>query len=156
AAGGSTFALVATYLGGISSYAIDPVSGALAPVADSPFDKGARLLGAAVHPSGAFVYVADFGAERVDGYRLDPASGSLMSLPAARHDFVEAQPIAIAIEPQGRFLYVTTLDQAFLTGLSLHGFAVDPVSGALAPLPGSPFLVSPTTPAGTLAVDPSG
>jgi DNA-binding beta-propeller fold protein YncE len=155
-AGNPAYALVATYLGGVSAFAIDPVTGALAPVPDSPFDRGAKLLGVAVHPSGAFIHVTDFGAQRIDGYRFDPTSGSLTSLPAARFAFEGAQPIAIAVEPKGRFLYVTTLDSAFLTGLSLHGFAVDAATGALSRLAGSPFVVSPTTAAGTLAIEPSG
>jgi 6-phosphogluconolactonase len=143
------YALVATYLGGISAFAVNPASGALAPVTGSPFDDHAGLYGVVAHPSGGFVYVTDYRNQRVDGFRVDPDSGALAALAGARVPLTAGKPLAITVDPQGRFLYVTTNDDN-----AILGFAVHPQTGALSAL--APLALSSSRPGGNLAVDPSG
>jgi 6-phosphogluconolactonase (cycloisomerase 2 family) len=60
-----------------------------------------------------------------------------------------ATPVWIAIDPSGRFLYVGCHNSALI-----NAFTIDPDSGALSPVPGSPF-AAPGNPLFVL-VDPSG
>lgn len=128
--------VVATYLGGISSLRIDPVSGGLTPVTSS-LDSGGQLYGVAAHPSGDFVYAADFRG-RIYGYRVNRADGSLVALPNLPL-MIGGQAITPAVDPQGRFLYATNSGDN-----SLYAYHVDAGSGALAPVMGSPFPLGAT------------
>ncbi len=95
-------AFVATYLGGISVYTIDPASGALTLVSGSPFDDGAHYYGVAVDPSARFAYAVDVDAGDVVSYRVEPG-GALTRLGALH---VGGSPQSIAIHPGGDVLYV--------------------------------------------------
>jgi 6-phosphogluconolactonase (cycloisomerase 2 family) len=138
--------VVATYLGGISSFRIAPTSGELLP-ATSSLDLGAQLYAVAAHPTGDFVYATDFRG-RIYSYRVNRDDGSLADLSASPL-VIGGQAISAAIDPQGRFLYVGNSGDS-----SLYVFAIDPTSGALNPITGSPFLLA-TAPAG-LCFHPSG
>jgi 6-phosphogluconolactonase len=148
---GPQYALVGTYLGGISAFAINATSGALTRVVGSPFAAGARQYGIAVHPSGASVYATDLDGKLVDGYQLAPATGALTGAPGAHVQLADGSPVAIAIEPTGRFVYVASLGDN-----AIHGFSIDPQTGALSPVGQSPLVLSPFVPDGTVAVDPAG
>ncbi len=145
-AGRPEILVVATYLGGISSLRIDPASGGLTPVTSS-LDSGGQLYGVAAHPSGDFVYAADFRG-RVYGYRVNRADGSLAAL-ANLPLMIGGQAITPAIDPQGRFLYVTNSGDD-----SLYAYHIDAGSGALTPVMDSPFMLG-ATPAG-VCFHPSG
>ena len=131
--------IVATYLGGISSFLLDPTSGAPTP-ATSSLDSGAQFYGVAAHPSGDFVYAADLRG-RVYGYRVDRAVGTLAGL-SGMPLTIGGQAISAAIDPQGRFLYVVNSGDN-----SLYAYVIDPTSGALNPVMASPFMLG-ATPAG--------
>ena len=131
--------MVATYLGGISSLRIDPTSGGLTPVTSS-LDSGGQLYGVAAHPSGDFVYAADLRG-RIYGYRVNRADGSLAAL-SNLPLMIGGQAITPAIDPQGRFLYVTNSGDN-----SLYAYHIDTSSGALTPIMNSPFVLD-ATPAG--------
>ena len=135
-AGRPEILVVATYLGGISSLRIDPASGGLTPVTSS-LDSGGQLYGVAAHPSGDFVYAADFRG-RVYGYRVNRADGSLAAL-ANLPLMIGGQAITPAIDPQGRFLYVTNSGDD-----SLYAYHIDAGSGALTPVMDSPFMLGAT------------
>ena len=91
------------------------------------------------------LYVADMtneGAPYSDGfiltYQFDPNSGDLsrpLTLPPVP---TQLGPSAIAIDPNGRYLYVTNRDSA-----SVSGFTITPGTqafpGSLQPIKGSPF-----------------
>lgn len=80
--------------------------------------------------------------------RLDPATGALGApeLVAAAVD-----PAWVVVTPDRRFLY--TLHGAAAQAL---GFAIDPASGALAPVPGSTAVEPGVNPPSHLAVDATG
>jgi len=145
--------VVATYLGGISSLRIDPTSGALTPVTSS-LDSGGQLYGVVAHPSGELVYAADFRG-RIYGYRVNRADGSLAALPNLPL-MIGTHAITPAIDPQGRFLYVTnTADSLTNTGdNSLYAYRIAADSGALTPVTNSPFALA-ATPTG-VCFHPSG
>jgi 6-phosphogluconolactonase (cycloisomerase 2 family) len=145
-AGRPEILVVATYLGGISSLRIDPTSGALTPVTSS-LDSGGQLYGVVAHPSGDFVYAADFRG-RIYGYRVNRADGSLAAL-ANLPLMIGGQAIMPAIDPQGRFLYVTNSGDG-----SLYAYRIAADSGALTPVTNSPFVLG-ATPTG-VCFHPSG
>ena len=148
---GPQYALLGSYLGGISAFAITATSGALVTVAGSPFAAGARLYDIAVHPGGTFVYATDLDRKVVDGYQLAPATGALTGLAGAHVQLADGSPIAIAIEPTGRFVYVASIGDN-----AIHGFSIDPQTGALSPVGQSPLVLTPFVLSGTMAVEPAG
>jgi len=122
----------------LSAYIINRTSGNLTQVAGSPFalvGTGSRV---AVHPSGKFVYVTST-SEKGGNFGINAfavqSGGSLKAVPGS--PFGEAlAPNAIAIEPHGKYLYVSA------NGAKVGGFTIDETSGALTPMPGSPFPVA--------------
>jgi 6-phosphogluconolactonase len=142
------FAYVANETSGsISAYSIDASTGALAPIAGSPFaSTGTTPVAVAVDPNGAYLYVANNGSGTVSVYAIDPSSGAL----AAAGDPVGSGngPFAIAIDPADRFVYVANKTDGtvavFVTGSG----------GSLTPIGGSPFSVG-TVPT-SLKTDPGG
>ena len=88
-----------------------------------------RPIDVAVTPSGQFVYVLGSGSNNIQTMRIDPMFGPLpLAITPAS---ISGQ--RLRIEPNGRFLYTPSLNG------TLYGFAIDAGSGALTPVPGSPF-----------------
>ena len=141
--------------GNISGYSINATSGALTPVAGSPFfvnppvitglGTGASLASVAADPTGRFLYAANTVGGLL-GYTINATSGALTAM--AGSPFPGSEPIGIAVDPAGRFVYV-----ADRTG-SVLGFAINATTGALTPIAGAP----PPAIFGLLsvAVDPTG
>lgn len=87
-------------------------------------------------PDGRYVYATDLGADRIFGYRLDPATGQL--LPVAGAGAVAepgAGPRHFAFSPDGATVYVINE-----LGFTVTRYAYDPDSGRLAPLQSVPTL----------------
>jgi hypothetical protein len=66
--------------GNVSAYTINPGTGALTPVAGSPFPAGSEPFSVHVDPSGKFAYVANFSDNDVSAYTVDPGTGALTPL----------------------------------------------------------------------------
>jgi 6-phosphogluconolactonase (cycloisomerase 2 family) len=135
---------VATYLGGLSSFTVDDVTGRPQP-AGAPFDEGAQLYALALHPSGRFAYATDFRGT-VIGYVLTPGAGASAHVPGSPVA-VGSAAIAAAVDPAGKFLYVGDTQ-------SLHVFSIDPATGALTGTAHSPFDIGGQP--CTIAFHPSG
>ena len=130
--------VVATYLGGISSFTID-ASGAPRP-AGAPLDADAQFYAVTAHPTGSFVYAADLRG-RVYGYRVNRDDGTLVAVPNSPL-IIGGQAITAAIDPQGRGLYVGNSGDD-----SLYVFSIEATTGALTAVDGSPFALG-AVPAG--------
>jgi 6-phosphogluconolactonase (cycloisomerase 2 family) len=130
--------VVATYLGGISSFTLD-ASGAPRP-AGTPLDADAQFYAVTASPSGSFVYAADFRG-RVYGYRVSRDDGTVAPVPGSPL-VIGGQAITAAIDPQGRVLYVGNSGND-----SLYVFSMDGTTGALTAIDGSPFALG-AVPAG--------
>ena len=61
----------------VSAYKINATSGALTPVAGSPFGAGSEPGAMAVDPNGKFAYVANAGSQNVSAYTISTSSGAL-------------------------------------------------------------------------------
>jgi 6-phosphogluconolactonase (cycloisomerase 2 family) len=118
---------------GVQAFTVDS-SGALAKVTGSPFGTATVHAGAlAFHPNGKFVYGA---SGLVSGFVIDVDSGALSALAGSVVDGGGSDPMAIdlAIDPSGRFAYAVRS----ATG-ALYAYTIDPDSGALALIDGSPY-----------------
>ena len=151
-----TFVYVANAGGGILGYTINPATGALTPITGSPFPAGTNPYSVAVDPTGRFAYVANLGNSgggSVSGYTINPATGALTAITGSPFQ-AGYFPYSVAIDPGGQFVYVANLGYLANYGSGVSGYTINPTTGALTPITGSPF------PAGTnlfaVAVDPTG
>ncbi|HEU4635457.1 MAG TPA: beta-propeller fold lactonase family protein [Edaphobacter sp.] len=89
---------------GINEYGVDYRSGALTPIAGSPVAAGNNPVKIIASPNGLFVYVLNQGDSTIQQFAVETDSGKLTSkntYPTGSH------PTALAIDPTGKFLYVT-------------------------------------------------
>ncbi|HKC44301.1 MAG TPA: beta-propeller fold lactonase family protein [Burkholderiales bacterium] len=133
----------------VSVYAIDAGTGALTPVAGSPFATGKQPLGIAADPSGKFAYVANSSpiSNSVSAYTIDARSGALADIPGQVFA-AGSGPASVAVGPSGKFAYVANL------GGDISAYSIDAASGGLTPLAGPN--VAAGVNARSIAVDPSG
>ncbi len=123
--------------GSVSAYTVDAASGALAPVAGSPFAAGTDPHALAVDPSGRFVYVANHGSDSVSVYAIDTASGALARLDAdgdpgnGAQDFAAGDgPAGVTVDATGSFLYVPNRNSD-----TTSAYRIDAITGRLTRLP---------------------
>ena len=131
--------------GDVSGYKIHPNTGALTEIPDdprteirdgSPFPAGGEPQSVAVDPSGTFAYVTNLSSGNVSGYRIDP-TGAL--IPIGGSPFPAGSlPNCVEVDPSGRFAYVTN-SGALIKDSNVSGYRIDPTTGALTPIAGSPF-----------------
>ena len=121
----------------VSAYNIDDGTGAL----NLLFGPGASTIATGKNPTSIaigvehnsvpFIYVANHGGSNdisAFDYNLAPVPGS--PFPAG------GNPLSLAVGASGKFLYSANPDA---TNPSISGFSIDPTSGALSRLSGSPF-----------------
>jgi len=106
---GAGFAYVANYGDDtVSIYAVDAATGQLR--ARGYVAAGKNPNSVTVDPSGKFVYVASYGARltlsEVYVYAIDSNTGTLTAVTGSPFD-AGAAPTGIAIDPSGKFAYVT-------------------------------------------------
>ena len=129
----------------------------LTPVPGSPFPAGGFPVSVTVDPTGQFVYAANVLSNDVSAYRIDQGTGALT--PISGSPFPAGLGAwSVAVDPTGQFAYVSNCGQPTCTDPNSPGtvsaYTIDPNTGALTPVPGSPF------PAGArsdgMTVDPTG
>jgi YVTN family beta-propeller protein len=96
-----------------------------------------------IDPSSRFVYVSDPAHNSVLGFSiqsnaLTPISGSPFA--------AGSQPMGLTLSPQGAVLYVANHGSN-----NVSAFVIDSNSGALAPVPGSPFATAGQGPSAVAA-----
>jgi 6-phosphogluconolactonase (cycloisomerase 2 family) len=124
----------------LDAYFIDRSTGNLTQVPGSPFALtgiGGRVV---VHPSGHFVYATSTssGSNTAISAFAVQSDGSLTPVPGSPFSEGSGSFGAIAMDRIGKYLYVS----AGATGGAgaVAGYSIDQYSGALTPVPGSPFL----------------
>jgi 6-phosphogluconolactonase len=140
------------YQGYISTYAINPVTGALTTVEESPFfDSDGEPYGMAINPTGQFLYTPAVFTNLISGYSISPTSGNLTSISGSIG--AASRPEGIAIDPTGKFVY-----SANSVSDNVSAYTINPTNGALTQVEGSPFPTGGATPAGieNMAFDPAG
>jgi 6-phosphogluconolactonase len=144
--------------GGISAYTIDTSTGALTSIAGSPFPTvaggGPDCL--VVDSAGKFLFATLPFLNGIAAFTIDSGTGVLTAVAGSPFspNLAGEFPIlySIALSPSGNFLYA----QGSANG-EIYGFTVDPSTGVLASMAGSPFNLHSFSPnMGNLVVDPSG
>lgn len=84
-----------------------------------------------------FVYVANHNSADLSAYAVDAGTGALT--PIEGSPFATGYgPLGVAIDPSGKFVYVANNGLSGKAG-NISAFAINPLSGALTPVQGSPF-----------------
>ncbi len=113
----------------ISTLAINATTGALT-ASGSPVPTGDQPADSLITPSGKYLYVASLSDRNVSAYALNATTG------VPTHLGYYPVPIAaraLVMDPRGKFLYVSDYNSL------VRGFQIDDGTGALTPIPGSPF-----------------
>ena len=126
--------------GNLSAYAIDGTTGALTPLQGSPFQTAIELPhGLATEPSGRFLYVTNYtGSTEV--YAIDATTGELAAIAGSPFSGTSGSYSFPSVDPSGRFLFDTASTSPPEAQGLVFVSSIDPASGALTPVPGSPFL----------------
>jgi len=151
----------------IAGFSIDSATGALSPVPGSPVSPStpstieSSFSQMATDPAGKFLYlsyqsaVVNVGLDGgVAAYSIDPTSGELSAAPGSPFN-VGGVPNSIAIDASGKFLIASIGPRlGGAAGSCLAVLSIDSGTGALTPVPGSPF--GPSNCSGSVAANPSG
>jgi len=158
------FAYVAnTGAASISAYAVSSATGALTPIAGSPFatsgvpgDVKSYVGGGAplvLHPNGKLLLVRSTSAQTISVYTIDQGSGALSPAPGGTVTVGQGAEWQ-TLDPTGRFLFVANQGTTTTGAGSISVFSLNPSSGALTQVAGSPFQLAGGP--NTISVDPSG
>jgi 6-phosphogluconolactonase (cycloisomerase 2 family) len=140
----------------VSVFSIDSGTGALSQVAGSPFYANNDPSEILITPSGKFVYVTNPGTGTVTGFSF--SNGVLVTVPNTPTSS-GAGATGLAVDSSGRFLYVANASapNALVSTIgNISAFNIDPNTGALTSVLGSPFTVSQGNGPTAIAVDPGG
>jgi 6-phosphogluconolactonase len=132
----------------VSSYRINRNTGALKVNGSAAAGMGAGAV--KTDPSGKFLYVANSIDATVSAYLIDWTTGALT--PVAGSPFLATYD-ANVFATSNNYLYLFGGNNQSETPKFISGYAIDTVSGALTPVPGSPFK-GHGSPANYIAVDP--
>jgi 6-phosphogluconolactonase (cycloisomerase 2 family) len=135
------FLYVAPFGGGsVEAYSID-THGALTQVPGSPFATDSGAISVAVDPTGRFAYVANLFADDVSGFTINQGTGALTPISGSPFPSGSA-PHGVSVDPLGRFAYVASCGYGQgCNGVgpgSISEYTIDPVTGALTAVSGSP------------------
>ena len=126
--------------GDIFAYFIDRDNGSLTPVPGDPFPVDRTVSAVAVHPSGTLIFAARDEQHPGDGVAVFQLQSNGSLVPAAGSPYAtQIAPQALVVDPSGKYLYVA--DQSGYQESYIDAFSIDDTSGALTPLPGSPFQI---------------
>ncbi len=125
----------------VSGYRINALNGALTPIAGSPFSAivatvegnyGYDPAGITVTPNGKFAYYVGGGG--VFGFIVNGVSGALTEIDNTA-PLAAVPAVAVTVDPSGKFLYVPS----GYPGDEVSVFVINPTTGVLTPVAGSPF-----------------
>jgi 6-phosphogluconolactonase len=142
----------------VSVYSINSSSGALSEVAGSPFFANANPTDILFTHSGQFVYVINAGIGTVTGFSF--AGGVLTPVPNSPV-FSGKGAASLAVDTSDSYLYVVNASATnpppyqATTG-NISGFNIDPGTGALNPMLGSPFAATNGSGPSAITIDPTG
>jgi 6-phosphogluconolactonase len=123
--------------GKIDALKADPMTGTLTAIPQSPFPSGANLY-LTIDPTDQFLFASVTDPPGgVAAFTIDSITWALMQVAGSpfRADLNSTvQPGQIVVDPSGKFVYVTLVQSS-----QVAGFSITTPSGALTPVPGSPF-----------------
>jgi 6-phosphogluconolactonase (cycloisomerase 2 family) len=115
--------------GKVAGFAIDATSGALTPLAGSPYPAGTGA-GAipAFSPDGGYLYVMNQTADTVSGYSIDSTTGVLT--PLANAVATGTTPSWIAFTPNGKYAYVSDSGEDAISQYTVSAGVLTPMTPA--------------------------
>src|ERR1700676_5491361 len=116
----------------VSSFSIDPSTGALTLLNSLPVTPGSAPQGAAIDPAGNFLFVCNGGAGSLSVFSIDPSSGALTPGPGSPYA-TPMGPNKVVVHPSGKFAYVSANGVNQIAGFSIGA------DGSLTSVAGSPF-----------------
>jgi 6-phosphogluconolactonase len=138
----------------VSVFSVNPATGQLSPIG-TPISAGTAPGDLITDATGAHLYVEDGLANVLYAYGIaDDGTLSPFSPPTFPSAYSPSYP---ALSPNGRFLYLPSFDafpQGGATTSTVTVYSINPATGALAQIIGSPFVTG--IDAGSIAIDPSG
>jgi 6-phosphogluconolactonase (cycloisomerase 2 family) len=142
--------------GVVAIYTIEPATGTLTSIAGSPFAMTFPAGCVRFSPSGKFAYStsgAEGAGDQLATFAVNP-DGSLTQNDTISYPYF---PTGVAVDPLGRYLYVNAVHVQGGTNAEspLYGYSINPTTGALTPLQGSPWPLANGT-YGELSFAPSG
>ncbi len=125
----------------VSAFDVDATTGALTEIPGSPFGAlGDRPMCVAVDPTGKFAYVANEGSDTISAFTVDATTGALTSLAPSPTYPTGRFPCSITFDLSGKFIYVGNKNtQLYSEKTNISAFSMDPGTGALTALAGSPY-----------------
>jgi 6-phosphogluconolactonase (cycloisomerase 2 family) len=115
-----------TFFETVKTFAVNPVSGELSgPIGSAP--TGTAPWAIKVDPNDKSAFVASISSDVVQSYALDSKTGVLSAKTGAT---VQSKPASLAVDSEGRFLYVGK--QQPFSNRNLEVYSIDDGSGALA------------------------
>ena len=127
-------------------------SGALTPIAGSPFTAGVAPNASASDPTGSFLYVTDGATNQLIAYNIASETAAnpgaitaLNAAPTATATF----PDAVTIDPSGKYIYVANYNSN-----SISAYQITPSTGQPSGLAGAATYATDTGPTCVL-VDPA-
>jgi 6-phosphogluconolactonase (cycloisomerase 2 family) len=127
---------------GIAAFAVNRSTGALSNVAGSPFATTNQPFSLAIGAGGRFMYsIGGSSSNEIEAFTIDGSNGSLTAL-AGSPFAMPSQLGSLTVDGSGKFLYATVWAST-LSESAILGFAIDPSTGSLTPLTGSPYSSAP-------------
>ncbi|MBZ5648924.1 MAG: lactonase family protein [Acidobacteriia bacterium] len=126
----------------IYGFSIDQNSGALSQIVGGPFGLG--VAGVRTDFTGKFAIGLSgiFGDNNLYVFAIDPTTGALTGVTNSPFATTMAEPEDLRIHPSSQFVYAFGVDNNSNVA-AVEGFTIDPSSGALTALAGSPFTTLP-------------
>lgn len=121
----------------LTAYKVNSSNGALTPIGGSPFGGVGSPMGLAISPNSELLAAGSVDGPGVSMFRVDKTTGSITSVTGS--PFLTpggGYPIRSVFHKSGKFLYSAMIPS---TASNVWAFSVDASSGALSPVPGSPF-----------------
>ncbi len=133
----------------VQAFTINRTSGALTPIAGSPFAAPGGADTAVSDPAGRFLFVGGENIGEIAIFQINPTTGVLTPSPGSPfQSFNMISADSMTVDGGGKFLYVGQLSPSN----PVAAFSIDQNNGAIAEIPGSPFFLG----IATVHADPSG
>ncbi len=142
------------YTGQLLVYSINATADTLTPFPGNPYSSPKAFGCVKFEPSGSFAYATP-GIDNVPDELVTFAKDSNGNLSILNSLTLPSTPGGLAIDPLGKFLYVISESVTEGQHAFLYGYSIDPSTGSLTPIDGTPFQLSVGT-YGSLSFNPSG
>jgi 6-phosphogluconolactonase len=116
-------------LGSVSAYSVNPLTGAITPVAGSPFPAGQLVSSPAIDPTGRFLYVSNENDHTISGFAIDPSTGVLTTIVGSPFPTFSGL-LGLTMDPSSGFVFFTEACSTCAPSQVISSTSLDPSSGA--------------------------